>query len=539
MPTINAPSPPSVKRRPAILQAEVLWPVLVVCGLWLAMSLGTNAYLAWVETEYERLFAENLRAIRQASDIDAEVWRIYAAIRHSPTDAVASGGQLAGLRSRLPSLPTAPLGGSNQDHGPQSGAHLQAAVSRFLNGMEGELELAEAEQRERGELPLLGLAAGVSESAARMRAEHGSWIDGRRQMLAELHLRVVLLRGCILLLGLPIGVILGWRVARRLQTTAARIAVTLNETVLTDPSCDMAPPDMTVQITRDSTFEDVHRQAERVVERVRSVLIELQAARREVIQSERLAAVGELAAGVAHELRNPLTSVKLLLQHAARQPADYRIGEQKLHLILEEIRRMEVTIQGLLDFARRPALRRVRHDLRETLQRSLNLVEGRMQQSRVQLRTAISSRPLWVMGDAELLSQVFVNLFLNAIEAMPAGGLLSVATQLADSGQHVRLTVTDTGCGFPPEVLSRLFEPFATTKERGTGLGLAICRRIILEHQGQIRAGNRAEGGAIVAAELPVDDTNAESLPAAPAPDTVSANRRLSDRPTIAAPRTL
>jgi signal transduction histidine kinase len=501
------------------------------------MSLGTNAYLAWVEKEYDRLFAENLRAIRQASDIDAEVWRTYGVIRHATTDAAALRDLLAGLRSRLPSLPTATLAGSGPD--PQSGRHLQAAVSEFLKGVEGELELAEAAQQERRELRLLGLAAGVSESAARMRAEHGSWIDGRRQMLVELHLQVVLLRSCILLLGLPIGVILGWRVARRLQSTAARIAVTLNETVLTDASSDTASSDMTVQITRDSTFEDVHRQAERVVERVRSVLSELQAARREVIQSERLAAVGELAAGVAHELRNPLTSVKLLLQHAARQPADYRIGEQKLQLILEEIRRMEVTIQGLLDFARRPAIRRIRHDLRETLQRSLNLVEGRMQQSRVQLHADINSRPLWVMGDAELLSQVFVNLFLNAIEAMPAGGLLSVTTELSDSGQHVRLTVTDTGCGFPAEVFSRLFEPFATTKERGTGLGLAICRRIILEHQGQIRAGNRAEGGAVVAAELPVDDTTAESPPAAPAPATVTANRRLSDRPTIAAARTL
>ncbi|MFM8477998.1 MAG: sensor histidine kinase, partial [Planctomycetaceae bacterium] len=451
MPTINSPSAPPVKRRPAILQAEVLWPVLVVCGLWLAMTLGTNAYLAWVETEYERLFAENLRAIRQASDIDAEVWRIYSAIRQSSADPVAIEDALARLRARLPSLPTATLAGSGQDQGSHAGRRLplQAAVPEFLNGVEGELKLAEAAQPGQSELRLLGLATGVSESATRMRAEHGSWIDGRRQMLAELHLRVVLFRSCILLLGLPIGVILGWRVARRLQTTAARIAVTLNETALTDASSDVASPDMTVQITRDSTFEDVHRQAERVVERVRTVLSELQAARREVIQSERLAAVGELAAGVAHELRNPLTSVKLLLQHAARQPADYRIGEQKLQLILEEIRRMEVTIQGLLDFARRPALRRIRHDLRETLQRSLNLVEGRMQQSRVQLRADISSRPLWVMGDAELLSQVFVNLFLNAIEAMPAGGLLRVATELSDSGQLVRITVTDTGCGFP------------------------------------------------------------------------------------------
>jgi signal transduction histidine kinase len=490
------------------------------------MSLGTNAYLAWVETEYDRLFAENLRAIRKAADIDADVWRLYGALRDPASDSAGVSVQLELVRSRLPGLSAVSEDDQSARQELQEERSLLSHVSEFLGAAKAALSAEDGGQQAgvsvSGELPLLKLATSVSESATLVRTAHGIWIDERRQMLAELHFRVVLLRSCILLLGLPVGVLLGWRVARRLQTTAARIAVTLNETALADPASGM-----TVQITRDSTFDDVHRQAERVVERVRAVLGELQAARREVIQSERLAAVGELAAGVAHELRNPLTSVKLLLQHAARQPADYRIGEQKLQLILEEIRRMEVTIQGLLDFARRPALKRARHDLRETLQRSLNLVEGRMQQSRVLLQVDIGQEPLWVMADAELLSQVFVNLFLNAIEAMATGGQLRVATQRIGSGARVRLTVTDTGTGFPAEVLARLFEPFATTKERGTGLGLAICRRIILEHLGQIQAGNSAEGGAVVTVELPLEHMPPGDLPSAPAP--VSAPRRLTD----------
>lgn len=505
----------SAKRRPAILQAEVLWPVLVVCGLWLGMSLGTNAYLAWVETEYEWLFAENLRSLKRAAELDAEVWGVYAGIRSPVTDGAALSSRVQGLRTRLQALPSDSGGASS---GLRSDLPLRSATLDFVNLIEsvrgagaGAADAffpagSSSEQR------LLGLATGVSESASRLRMAHAEWIDGRRQMLADLHFRVVLLRSLILLLGLPIGILLGWRVARRLQSTATRIAVTLNETAIADDSSGM-----TVQITRDSSFEDVHRQAERVVERVRSVVCELQAARREVIQSERLAAVGELAAGVAHELRNPLTSVKLLLQHAARQPAEYRISEQKLQLILEEIRRMESTIQGLLDFARRPALKRHHHDLRETLQRSLNLVEGRMQQSQVELQWASVPGALWVMGDSELLSQVFVNLFLNAIEAMPGGGQLSVSTLVLRNFQGVRLTVMDTGSGFPAEVLTRLFEPFSTTKERGTGLGLAICRRIVLEHGGQIQAGNRPEGGAVVSVELPLEAASTEcvTLPAA------------------------
>ncbi|MFM7058950.1 MAG: ATP-binding protein [Planctomycetota bacterium] len=519
---------PTASRQPAILQAEVLWPVLVVCGLWLVMSLGTNAYLAWVETEYDRLFAENLRAIRQAADLDADVWRLYSGLRDPARDAAGVASHLALVRSRLFQIAPHPDRSGQRDA--EQERSLESHVSEFLGAAEATLSSGHGaqdtgvESSGEAELQLLKRAADVSESATLVRMAHGIWIDERRQMLAELHLRVVLLRSGILLLGLPIGILLGWRVARRLQSTAARIAVTLNEPALADPSSGM-----TVQITRDSTFDDVHRQAERVAERVRTVLGELQAARREVIQSERLAAVGELAAGVAHELRNPLTSVKLLLQHAARQPADYRISEQKLQLILEEIRRMEVTIQGLLDFARRPALRRVRHDLRETLQRSLNLVEGRMQQSGVLLRVHISTDPLWVMGDAELLSQVFVNLFLNATEALTAGGQLRVATEPGSSGDRVRVTVSDTGSGFPSDVLTRLFEPFATTKERGTGLGLAICRRIVLEHAGQIHAGNSAEGGAVVSVELPLDTATPPDLPSPLAPD--SPVRRPADHP--------
>jgi signal transduction histidine kinase len=118
----------------------------------------------------------------------------------------------------------------------------------------------------------------------------------------------------------------------------------------------------------------------------------------------------------------------------------------------------------------------------------------------------LSNEALWITGDTELLSQVFVNLFLNALEAMPAGGQLSVVATTSDAPQYVRVTVTDTGTGFHAEVLNRLFEPFVTTRERGTGLGLPICRRIVLEHNGQIRATNRAEGGAVVVVDLPSQD---------------------------------
>ena len=206
---------------------------------------------------------------------------------------------------------------------------------------------------------------------------------------------------------------------------------------------------------------------------------------------------------MAHELRNPLTSVKLLLQHASRQPAVGRINAPQWQLILDEVGRMESTIQGLLDFSRTPTLNRICHDMRETISRSLNLIDGRIRQAHIQLLSSIASEPLWVDGDPEQLNQVFVNLLLNSIEAMESEGRLQIDAHCIPGQSLIRVTVTDSGSGIAPEVIERLFEPFATTKERGTGLGLAISRRIVREHGGTIHAENQPDRGAVFTVELP------------------------------------
>jgi signal transduction histidine kinase len=224
------------------------------------------------------------------------------------------------------------------------------------------------------------------------------------------------------------------------------------------------------------------------------------------MSAERLAAVGELAAGVAHELRNPLTSVKLLIQTAAQQPSSPSLGQQDLQVAQREIARMESTIQGLLDFARPPALRRVPHDLRSTVRRALNLVEGRAKQQQVTIRLESPDMPVIIAGDPEQIHQVLVNLLLNGMEAMAEGGLLHIAIHAGDGdGRACRVTVCDSGPGIPPETLVRIFEPFVTDKERGTGLGLAISRRIAEEHGGALVAANREAGGAIFTLELPLN----------------------------------
>jgi signal transduction histidine kinase len=250
---------------------------------------------------------------------------------------------------------------------------------------------------------------------------------------------------------------------------------------------------------------------EQVVLRVKQVSSELIAARSETLRSERLAAVGALAAGVAHELRNPLTSVKLLLQNAAQQPGETRLSDDETCVVIDEILRMENTIQALLDFSRPPSPKRQKHDLRGTLQRALNLVQGRAKQHRVQINTNVPDEPMIVDGDPEQFHQVFVNLLINGIEA-DAGGILEIHAEHDRTANLIRLRFRDYGPGLSEDVLGRLFEPFVSTKERGTGLGLAVSRRIVLQHDGSLTAENHPVRGAVFTLELPAagDELRAE-----------------------------
>jgi signal transduction histidine kinase len=147
------------------------------------------------------------------------------------------------------------------------------------------------------------------------------------------------------------------------------------------------------------------------------------------------------------------------------------------------------------------------------MQRALNLVEARAEKQRVTTELDLGVAPLMHCGDPQQLHQVFVNLLINAIEAMPQGGELSIALGAAQSPDTLVLELRDTGAGIPPELLPRLFEPFASAKERGTGLGLAVSRRILEEHGGSIGFRPNQPQGTIFTVTLPASGT-AEPAPA-------------------------
>lgn len=218
-------------------------------------------------------------------------------------------------------------------------------------------------------------------------------------------------------------------------------------------------------------------------------------------RQDRLASVGTLAAGMAHEIKNPLVSLKTFVQMLPEQYDDEEFRRVFCPLIETEVRRIDAIVTGLLEFARPPTaeLRPLR--LHEVLRRTLQLMEPQCRRRGVEMIERFAAVRDGIRGDAGLLEQSFVNLFLNALDAMRDGGRLEVETSF-DPGEpagapRIRVSIADTGEGIAPENMSRIFDPFFTTKDGGTGLGLSIVYGILQQHGGLIEVVARPGGGTV------------------------------------------
>jgi len=239
-----------------------------------------------------------------------------------------------------------------------------------------------------------------------------------------------------------------------------------------------------------SQLESLHRQ--------------LQSAQDQLVQSEKLASMGQLAAGVAHELNNPLGSILIYSHLLERELAAEGQSKEDLRMIMSEAVRCKEIVSGLLDFARQKQVIPQATDVNKLVEDSLARVELHPALRQVQVIKHLDPDLPPIYADARQLVQVFVNLFTNAGEAMPQGGQLIVTTERSNGG--VKVIVEDTGCGIPEENLARLFTPFFTTKKqgKGTGLGLAIAYGIIKMHRGSIDVKSQVGKGTTFTVSLPL-----------------------------------
>ncbi len=206
----------------------------------------------------------------------------------------------------------------------------------------------------------------------------------------------------------------------------------------------------------------------------------------EVRRQEKLAALGGLAAGVAHEIRNPLSSIKGMATFLAAQFEDGSESKQAAGVMIQEVDRLNRVITELLDFARPTDLKVTATDLAPLLTRSIQLIQKEAANLNIRIDTRIADDICPVMIDGDRIAQCLLNIYLNAIQAMEHDGTLTVRCE-AEDHQYVRITVSDTGPGIKADHLSRIFDPYFTTKHKGTGLGLAIVYKIVEAHQARLQ----------------------------------------------------
>ncbi|MFB3829644.1 MAG: sensor histidine kinase [Bryobacteraceae bacterium] len=247
-----------------------------------------------------------------------------------------------------------------------------------------------------------------------------------------------------------------------------------------------------------------------IEERVRMKTAELQRAHNTLLRSEKLASIGKLAATVAHEINNPLfgilTYARLILREVEKSNLEVKddLADQ-LRTIERESRRCGDLVKNLLTFARQAPSHRDANDIKTVVERAISLVRHKLDLQGIELALEYADAPP-VMCDASQVQQLILILLVNAAEAMPNGGRLTLATEVDPSGDLVRVRVRDTGSGIPPEVLPQIFEPFFTTKEdqQRTGLGLAVARSIVETHGGDITVQSTPGEGTEFVVSLPV-----------------------------------
>ncbi len=296
----------------------------------------------------------------------------------------------------------------------------------------------------------------------------------------------------------------------------------IKDKVIGTINVDKAQPGYYSEAEAQVVFAFAHQAATaienaRLYENLHQQMRELKKTQAQLVQSAKLAAIGELAAGVAHEINNPLTTIMGYTQLLLRGIDETDPRRQDLEVITREAARTRAILKHLLDFARRTEPKLEKGDINDVVRATLSLVYHQAKKARVKINEIYCSSLPLILMDANQMKQVFLNIINNAIQAMPQGGELTISTEEVwadtESGQterFVAVRLADSGVGIPPENLHRIFDPFFTTKPRGegTGLGLSISYGIVERHGGRIEVKSEVGQGSMFSVLLPRENNS-------------------------------
>ncbi|HIE95560.1 MAG TPA: hypothetical protein EYG03_24580 [Planctomycetes bacterium] len=376
-------------------------------------------------------------------------------------------------------------------------AALRQSYTRLTDGLSDLSNTAEA--REAASILLDGrVADALIEEAQQQRAEQLQAMTAavtQHELLTQRATWAMLGLGvCGAIAGLGLGVL----ISRRVRQSLLRLEVPVR-----DAAGQLSQVVGPIAVSGGAEVQSLQDRLDQVASQVGTVVERLQASEHERLRTEQLSAVGQLAAGLAHELRNPLTAMKTLIQSARHSP-EQELDDRDLEILDQETTRLNDGIQLFLDFARPPKLEKREFELHRLIDNTTQLVAARAKLQGADLLTNLPPQPIRLVADFEQLRQVLVNLLFNAFEAMPDGGSVTIAAKTDAEQGNVIITVSDTGAGLHPEIAQHLFDPFVSSKDAGTGLGLSISRRIIEDHGGSITAQSDENSGTVFEVRLPM-----------------------------------
>ncbi|OGL45171.1 MAG: hypothetical protein A2149_09270 [Candidatus Schekmanbacteria bacterium RBG_16_38_11] len=240
---------------------------------------------------------------------------------------------------------------------------------------------------------------------------------------------------------------------------------------------------------------------------------ELKRTQQRLVESEKLAALGEMAAGVAHEIRNPLVSIGGFARRLQQKLNGTGTEAKYLNIIIREVKRLEKILQDVLYFSKESPLLLSKNNINEIIEDTLLFFESEAKEKNITIKVSLDKQIPPFLLDSQQIKQVLINLLTNSVQAIEKNGKLDIKSFLKNNNSVAGVEITDTGGGIPVDVLDNIFNPFFTTKNTGTGLGLALTRKIVEKHGGQIKIRNKIGEGVTFEIDLPIDSIDSQDKP--------------------------
>jgi signal transduction histidine kinase len=496
---------------PARLNLHITAPVFLGSVILLCVGVGSAWYLHRLQRDTSAVLAHNVAGAQVAQDLAISIREIRTRLNRYllkgnqvelemiPRYAEEAGDYLREAEGLVQTEREQQLlAGLERDH-----RRFSAQIQRMIHDVPSPALARQLEQL-RDETLIKQILVPANEYLELYQAAVTEASVENQTIVQWMAFGLLLLGGC----GGVAGLLAGYGIARGIRSRLVQLSVPVR-----DAAGKLNTVVGPVLVSVGQSFEEMREGLERMASQVEVVVARLQQSQQQALRAEQFAAVGQLAAGMAHELRNPLTVMKVLVQSGLERVDWDLLDQSDLTILEEEITRMEKLIQTFLDFARPPRLERQVVDLRESVSSTVEVLRPRADQLGVTIQCTQPDVPLLATVDQSQIRQLLLNLLLNALDAVPSGGNVWVTSRPepnanADAGppglaEHVAVEVADNGCGLPNDLGEKIFDPFISTKVTGIGLGLSISRQIVEAHGGTITAQERLGGGAWFTVRLP------------------------------------